>query len=72
MLQTYPPNPLYTMSYEEDASTLVNNLVTEATPEEKTNKDWTEEDKQGEDRGDSGNNTDEDTGEDADDSDYIY
>ena len=38
------------------------------------NKERTEEDNQGEDRGDSGNNTDEETGEDVDDLDldYIY
>ena len=65
----YTPSPLYPPTYEEDAPTLVNNLVPEATPEEKTNKD-----KMGGGRGDSGNNTHEDIGGDVDDSDsdYIY
>ena len=59
-------------SYEEDALTLVNNLVPEATPGEKTDTDRTEEDKMVEDRRDLGNITDEHIGDDADDSDLDY
>ena len=60
------------MSYEEDTSTLINNLVPETTPKEKINKDKTEEVKRREDRGGTGYNTDEDIGEDTDDSDSGY
>ena len=67
-----PPSPLYIASYKEEVPTLVNNLVPEATPEEKMNTDRTEEHKMAENRGDSENNTDEDIGEDNSDSDFIY
>ena len=69
-----PLSPIYIASYKEDAPTIVNNLVPEATPEEKTNMDRTEADKMGEDRGHSGNNTDENIGKNVDDSDsdFIY
>ena len=69
-------NSIYTPSYEDNAATLVNNLLPDSTLEENKNEDKTEEEKLGEDKGDTGNNTSEDTGEDMDDddsdSDYTY
>ena len=61
-------------SYKEDAPTLVNNLVQEATPGERTDTDKTEEDKTVGDRRDVGNITDKDIGDNTDDSDsdYLY
>ena len=45
--------------------------MSDSTPEENTYKDKPEEDKQGEDKGDTVNNTIEDTGEDVDDDNII-
>ena len=55
----YLQSPIYVACQEEDAPTLVNNLVPEATLEEKKDTDRTEEDKTAEDKRDLIGITDE-------------
>ena len=69
----YPPSPMYVVSYEGDASTLVNNLIPEATPKEKKDRNKTEESKTTEDRRDLIEITCKEDDLDLDwDSDYSY
>ena len=43
MTNYYPPSPIYEASYEEeDALTLVNNLISRPTPKEKKDTNMTE------------------------------
>ena len=80
MKQSYnrplPPKPHYVASHEEDAQTIVNNLVPKPTPRKKKDTDRTEDDKTTEDGRDLIEITDEDIEEDDLDSDldldYFY
>ena len=66
VIEYYPPSPIYTPRYKEDASAIVNNLGPKSAPVAKENEQTNIKDKpEGEDtKGDKGEDTKEDKGED--------